>query len=236
MTHKPFYRRLLLFVFFSTTLVCLDGFAADFTGRVVGVTDGDTITVLHEGIEERVRLNGIDCPEKRQAHGNRAKQFTSMLVFGKDVTVTEHGLDMYGRTIGDVSLLDGTDLNRELIKAGLAWWYRKYSDDKSLGEIEAVARKAQKGLWASPSPVAPWDFRKARRGEIPEVFERGPPILGIAAESSATSYPILGNRKSRIYHRPDCPNYGEIAVHNQVPFANREEAEKAGYRIAKNCP
>ncbi len=75
--------------------------AADFTGRVVGVSDGDTITVLHNGVGERIRLHGIDCPEKRQAFGNRAKQLTSALVFGKTVTVQAVDRDRYGRTVGE---------------------------------------------------------------------------------------------------------------------------------------
>ena len=93
--------------------------AADFTGRVVGISDGDTISVMHGTRAEKVRLNGIDCPEKRQAFGQRAKQFTAKLAFGKDVTVTTFGHDKYGRTIGDVLLPDGRTLNHELMKAGL---------------------------------------------------------------------------------------------------------------------
>ncbi len=81
--------------------------AADFTGRVVGVSDGDTITVLHNGKGERIRLHGIGCPEKRQAYGNRAKQFTSTLVFGNTVTVQVLDRDRYGRTVAEVLLPDG---------------------------------------------------------------------------------------------------------------------------------
>src|SRR5207245_8039450 len=107
---------------------------ADFAGRVVGITDGDTISVMHNGRAEKIRLNGIDCPEKGQSYGNKAKQFTSQLVFGKEVAIKDHGLDKYGRTIGDVVLPDGRTLNRELVAAGLAWWYRRYSKDQSLGQ------------------------------------------------------------------------------------------------------
>ncbi len=90
----------------------------EFSGRVVGVADGDTITVLHNGKGERIRLNGIDCPEKRQAFGNRAKQFTSNLVFAKTVTVQAVDRDRYGRTVGVVLLPDGRSLNHELVRAG----------------------------------------------------------------------------------------------------------------------
>ena len=133
--------------------------AADFTGRVVGISDGDTISVMHGTRAEKIRLNGIDCPEKRQAFGQRAKQFTSKLAFGKDVTIKTFSHDKYGRTIGDVILLDGRILNQELIKAGLAWWYEKYSRNTMLRDLEAEARTAKHGLWVYPDPIAPWEWR-----------------------------------------------------------------------------
>lgn len=135
----------------------------EFTGKVVGVTDGDTITVLHDRLGEGIRLHGIDCPEKGQAFGQRAKQFTSELAFGKDITVKVYDVDKYGRTIGDVILPDGRNLNQELVRAGMCWWYRKYApDDEILAQLEASAREAKSGLWVDPNPVPPWEWR--RRG------------------------------------------------------------------------
>ena len=137
--------------------------AAEFTGQVVGVSDGDTITVLHNGVAERIRLNGIDCPERRQAFGRRAKQLTSILAFGETVTVKDYGKGRYGRTIGDVLLSDGRILNEELVRAGLAWWYRKYApNNERLKELEQEARETKRGLWADPHAVAPWEWRKMR--------------------------------------------------------------------------
>jgi micrococcal nuclease len=131
-----------------------------FTGKVVGVSDGDTISVMHNGRGQKIRLHGIDCPEKGQAFGQRAKQFTSALVFGKEVTVTVKDTDKYGRTIGEVKLLDGTVLNQELVKAGLAWWYRRYAPgDTVLEGLEKGAREAKQGLWVEPNPVPPWEWR-----------------------------------------------------------------------------
>jgi len=104
--------------------------------------------VLHNGKGERIRLHGIDCPEKRQAFGNRAKQFTSKLVFGNTVTVQVMDRDRYGRTVGVVLLPDGRSLNHELVRAGLAWMYRRYTNDQSLSDLEAEARVAGRGLWA----------------------------------------------------------------------------------------
>ena len=101
--------------------------AHEFSGSVVSVLDGDTIEVLHNNRAERVRLNGIDCPEKAQAYGKRAKQAASELAFGKDVTIQSHGYDKYTRTIGDVILPDGTNINLTLVMEGWCWWYRKYA-------------------------------------------------------------------------------------------------------------
>ena len=134
-----------------------------FFGKVVRILDGDTIEVLHEGRGEKVRLAEIDCPEKSQAFGQRAKQFTSELVFGKEVTVQILGFDRNRRTIGNVHLLDGTSLNRELVNAGFAWWYRNYSHDQSIRELETAARAVKRGLWEDPDPIPPWEFRKSKR-------------------------------------------------------------------------
>jgi len=125
--------------------VCI--FAADFSGPVVSVLDGDTIEVLHNNHSERIRLNSIDCPEKGQAFGNRAKQATSALVFGKEVTLLTHSLDKYGRTIADILLPNGTNVNHALVKAGWCWWYRKYAPgDTVLEQLEKSARDGRKGL------------------------------------------------------------------------------------------
>ena len=128
---------------------------ADFSGRVVGVSDGDTIKVLHDGKAEKIRLYGVDCPEKGQAFGAKAKQFTSEMVFGKTVTLHVTDTDRYGRTVADVILPGGRVLNRELVAAGLAWWYRKYSTDESLKQLEADARTARRGLSPIPPPALP---------------------------------------------------------------------------------
>jgi micrococcal nuclease len=133
----------------------------EFVGRVVGITDGDTISVLLNNQPTTVRLNGIDSPESRQPFGTKAKEFTAALAIGKIVTVSEKGKDRYGRVIGDVTLPDGKSLNRELVKAGMAWWYRKYApSDWLLRELEADAHNRGRGLWAAASPVPPWEWRK----------------------------------------------------------------------------
>jgi micrococcal nuclease len=137
--------------------------AADFSGRVVGVTDGDTLTVLRDGRAVTVRLVGIDAPEKGQAFGQRAKQFASGLAYGTTVAVRVAGHDRHGRLLGEVTLADGRSLNQELVRAGFAWWFRRYSRDSRLGQLEDEAREGRRGLWADRTPLAPWDYR-SRRG------------------------------------------------------------------------
>lgn len=139
-------------------------FAADFSGQVVAVTDGDGIKVMHNGRAEPVRLRGIDCPEKRQAFGTRAKQATSALAFGHQVTVHPTGKDKYKRTLATVILPDGMNLNHELVSQGYCWWFRKYAPtDSELEKLEQSARALRKGLWVDPNPVPPWEYRKAQR-------------------------------------------------------------------------
>ena len=133
--------------------------AEEFTARVVGVTDGDTLTVLHDRRSATVRLLGVDAPEKRQAYGDRAKRFTADLAFDRTVTVRTTGRDRYGRLLGEVVLPDGRSLNQELVRAGYAWWFRRYSRDGRLARLEEEARAGRRGLWADQAPQAPWDYR-----------------------------------------------------------------------------
>lgn len=135
-----------------------------FTGTVISVADGDTLTVLHAGKQERVRLYGVDCPEKKQPFGTRARQLTGQLAFQKVVTVRVKDRDRYGRTVGEVVLPDGKVLNQELVRAGLAWWYRDYAaGDAKLARLELEARAARRGVWSDPSSVPPWEYRKRGR-------------------------------------------------------------------------
>ena len=135
-------------------------FAEEFTGTVVGVSDGDTITVLRDGVPRKIRLSGIDCPEKAQAFGQQAKQFTAERSFSKQVKVIASGHDRYRRTIGEVILPDGQNLNDLLLANGFAWWYQRYSHDEQRHELEDNARRHKLGLWHDAQPDAPWDYRK----------------------------------------------------------------------------
>lgn len=129
------------------------------TGKVVGVSDGDTIVLLlSNNTEIKVRLEGIDCPEKKQDFGERAKQATASMCWSKDVRIMKSGEDKYGRTLGFVYVGD-VCVNEELLKLGLAWHYKKYNSDKHYAQLEQTARDGKIGLWSQPNPEAPWDFR-----------------------------------------------------------------------------
>lgn len=137
--------------------------AEEIIGRVVGVADGDTLTILvneHEQI--KVRLAEIDAPEKAQPFGQHSKQSLSDLCFGKDAVLQKTDTDRYGRTVAKVRCA-GIDANAEQIRVGLAWAYRKYLHDQSLLDFENEARVAKRGLWIDSDPVPPWEYRKLKR-------------------------------------------------------------------------
>lgn len=140
--------------------------AEAFHGKVIGVADGDTIIVLRERQPEIIRLNGIDSPEKGQAFGDRAKQFTAQLVYGEVVQVIVRDRDRYGRTVADVRLPDGRSLNHEVVRGGYAGWFRRYSSDASLAAAESEARSARRGLWADAQPIAPWEWRQVQNPPV----------------------------------------------------------------------
>lgn len=128
---------------------------------VVGISDGDTVKVrCGEADEEKVRLVQIDAPEKKQAFGTKAKEALSDIAFRKNIQLERRGTDRYKRTLGRL-ILDGTDLNFEMVRLGFAWCYLKYLTDQSCLEIEADARQHGRGLWADASPIPPWEFRHA---------------------------------------------------------------------------
>ncbi len=138
---------------------------ADITGKVVAIQDGDTLTVLDEAnTQHRVRLTGIDAPEKRQAFGQRSKEALSDCAYGKAVVVVGDKFDRYKRLLGKI-VVDGQDCNLRQIKLGLAWHYKKYERTQPLGERtsyareEILAKESRAGLWKDEAPIPPWDFR-----------------------------------------------------------------------------
>lgn len=152
---------LILFAFMPLIL-----FAQVLTGRVVKIADGDTFTLLVNGSEQvKIRLDGIDAPEKGQAYGDKAKEYLSSMIWREPVTVNVKSKDRYGRSIGKVSTPTISDVNLEMIRAGYAWQYRDYNNDKTYTAAENQARKNMRGLWQDKNPIRPQDFRKIRRSK-----------------------------------------------------------------------
>jgi endonuclease YncB( thermonuclease family) len=144
----------------------------EFKAKVIGIADGDTIKVLKDGVEYKIRLRGIDCPEKSQPFGNKAKLFTSQLAFNKEVEVIEAGKDRYDRLIADVILPDHTSLSEDIVRAGYAWWYREYAPkDHTLAYAEADAKLEGVGIWSSRIAQAPWEYRHEQRMNRTKQYE-----------------------------------------------------------------
>ncbi len=160
---KTITRLLLLFV------LAFAAHASEIQGRVVAVADGDTVTVLDaQRVQHRVRLQGIDAPESPQPFGQRSRQFLAAMVYNQEVVVSVDKVDRFGRAVG-VIYLDGQDVNLRMVEAGMAWHYKQYQREQTRAQrrayaaAEKAARRDRLGLWADPNPVAPWDFRRARR-------------------------------------------------------------------------
>jgi endonuclease YncB( thermonuclease family) len=205
-------------------------------GRVVSVTDGDTIRVLDDkDLSQVIRLKSIDAPERAQDFSDVSRRHLGELIAGKQVDVQYDKIER-GRVIGKV-LINGQDICLEQIKAGLAWHYKYYENEQTQGEreeyalAEQTARSAKRGLWQYELPTAPWDFRRNGRTNNSSV-ETGSHPSPISVLSNGH---IIGNRRSMIYHWPGCPHYNDIAPGNRVYLDSREDAERAGFRAARNC-
>ncbi|WP_319550381.1 thermonuclease family protein [Desulfogranum marinum] len=202
--------------------------ACAYTAKVIGVADGDTIKVQRSnGKQVKIRLYGIDTPEKKQAYGNQAKKLTNKLVRGKTVDVKPIDTDRYGRTVGLVKV-NGKSVNKRLIQDGLAWVYTKYcrkSFCSSWKSIENNARLQKRGMWNDLDITPPWEWRKAQR-------------QGGGSKKVATTKPIVagqyhGNVNSLKFHRPGCRSYN--CKNCTAGFASRETAIRAGYKPCGIC-
>ena len=196
---------LLLAIFWTLPILA----AESITGKVVSVADGDTITVLEDRTQIKVRLHGIDAPEKAQDFGTVSRTFTSDQCFGEEVTVEVTDTDRYGRKVGIVRLADGRVLNHLLVEAGLAHWYEAYAPkDATLKRLQEEAKAAKRGLWSRPDAEAPWEFRKRKRapkmdGETVKRPEASDDVLqpSVAAEAVGDVYITDTGKK---YHRGSC--------------------------------
>ena len=171
--------------------------AAEYSGRIVGISDGDTLTLLvPDGAsfkQVKVRLAEIDTPESKQPYGERARQALSDVAFGKQARVVVQDTDRYGRTVGRV-YVGGVDVNAEMVKQGAAWAYRQYLKDQSLLRLEAEAKAAKQGLWGLPEAqrCPPWDWRKGSCA-MSAAAPQQPPTGFNKAKSAGTF--ICGSKK-----------------------------------------
>lgn len=137
------------------------------TGKVIAIIDGDTYDILLDGNKtERIRMESIDAPEKGMPFYGVSKNYLGSLCFKKDVRLQITGKDNHGRTLAFSYLDDSTELSHEMIKAGLAWHFKKYSSDTVLANLEISARESKLGLWADSKPMPPWANRALHRGGI----------------------------------------------------------------------
>jgi len=199
-------------------------------GKVIGVSAGNIITVLHEGKSEKVLLYGIDCPEHRQGFSWKAKEFTSKIVFGKTVEVDPLNTDQYGRIVAIVSV-DEKFLNEELLKMGLAWVYTQYCDVPYCSwwkRLQEDAAKDKIGLWSIPNPTPPWEFRQDARSS-----ENEQPSPSHSKKKSKEANYLHGDTVTHVFHSPDCKDYNCRSC--IVPFKTRDQAIRAGYRPCDLC-
>jgi len=162
-------RRKAVFYILFALMITTPTLTWAWSGEVVGITEGDTITVLNSKTLKavKIRLYGIDTPERGQAFGKKAKQFTSDMVFGKVVEVHRMDTDRYGRTVALVAV-NKRLLNEELVKAGYAWVYDFYCSEpicESWKNFQLRAKFDKRGLWADPDRIPPWEFRRKKRSK-----------------------------------------------------------------------
>ena len=139
------------------------GMPSDDTYRVLSVSDGDTVTINDHGEKRKLRLYGIDAPEKDQEYGMESRQYLYDRIQGKDINIDFISKDRYGRDIS-VIYMNGDNINEAMVKEGYAWWYQDYAkEDLQYREYEKKAREDRKGLWSRKNPVPPWEFRKRNK-------------------------------------------------------------------------
>lgn len=205
--------------------------AGSWTGKAVGITDGDTIRLLKDGQEIKIRLHGIDAPEEGQPFGARAKQYLSALTFGKEVRAEVLETDKYGRSVALIYLADGRCINHELVRHGIAWWYPQYAQgDTALARLEREAREGGLGLWEDKSAIAPWEWRKGKRGPMAgdPAAPRGPPV-GNSGDGTAA-----GGAAAEGVERVE--GGGERAVAQEIVYRTRTGAKyhRGGCRYLKS--
>lgn len=199
--------------------------ADELRGRIVRVSDGDTVTVLDAAnTQHKIRLLDIDAPESSQAFGQKSRDLLASFIAGKDVRVEFSEKDQYGRVLGTI-FLDDLDVNLKMVEEGMAWRYH-YSKNPRYGAAMDAARTARRGLWADRDPLDPWAFRKLKKGGAPaatsvpaapvvvtgrrEYRAGGGPVASRTPAPVNDDWPETGfwfSTNSGVRHNPRCENY-----------------------------
>ncbi|MHB9038768.1 MAG: thermonuclease family protein [Armatimonadota bacterium] len=194
-----------------------------FVGTVEGVIDGDTLRFERGGKIEKVRLYGVDSPEKKQDYGAEAQSIAAEMSLGKVVCVEVMSTDQYHRTVGVVILPGKVNLNHEMVKRGLAWWYKEVAPNSvQLPKLQEAAKDAKLGLWSKPNPIPPWQFR--------EHDNSGGKDDSKGAHNANPDLVYVGE-KSECYHRQNCCTL-KNSTKQEI---SRSEAIKAHLRPCKIC-
>jgi micrococcal nuclease len=157
--------KILLFVLLLSTSAY-----SQIKGKVVAITDGDTFVLLNEKKEQvKIRLHGIDAPEKKQDFGTAAKNYLSSLIYNKEITIEYKNLDRYGRTIGIV-FIEELNVNEKMLEEGMAWHFKKYDKNSDWAALEDKAKEGKKGLWVLSNAIAPWEWRNRKKSNNLQQF------------------------------------------------------------------
>jgi micrococcal nuclease len=180
-------RPLMLFI-----LLLVNGaaYSQEFTAKVIAVLDGDTVLIKRAKGLVKIRLVGIDAPEKAQTFGETSKRSLSDMVMGKQVTIKSQAIDKYGRMVAAINV-NGLDVNAEQLRRGMAWENSNFHSDKKLLALQEEAKQAPRGLWALSNPMPPWDWRK----QHPSIAPVADAALPVATKPTASFDPNCGTKK-----------------------------------------
>ncbi len=210
--------------------------AEAITGTIDSVIKGDSISIISKGKEVEVRLFGIDTPEKTQAFGQDARNFTGSMASGKEIRVTPITKDPDGRTVAMV-FVNGVNLNEQIIKQGFGWVSLQYCRERFCADwlkLQLIAKASQKGLWADAHPIPPWEYRQNRRNSS----ESNGRALAVIPSAGGTNVPggsvaYRGDRESHVFHSSACKDFK--CPKCTVSFSSISEALDAGYKPHREC-
>ena len=211
---------------FTACLILLASpiFAGELSGKVIGISDGDTFTLLTPDKQQfKIRLAEIDAPESGQPYGNKSKQALSDLIFGKDVRVVVQTTDRYGRTVGR-PYVGSLDVSAEMVRMGAAWAYREYLRDQLLLTLEADAKSNQRGIWSlSEASIPPWEWRSGLNNAVKR-------------DDNCNIKGNINSKGDRIYHAPGSRSYGATRINESSGerwFCTEGDAIAAGWRAPR---